>query len=170
MAENKDNNITSVMEALVKGAESVFTTKTVVGEATKIDDTIIIPLVDVSFGIGAGASCGAGKDSRKNGGMGGMNQANMMKQAQKMQQDMAKKQAELEEMVFTASAGGGAVTATVKQKQLVTLEIKPEVIDPEDAEMLSDLVMAAVNEAMKQSDETYSTEMNKLTGGMAGIL
>ena len=60
------------MEALVKGAESVFTTKTVVGEATKIDDTIIIPLVDVSFGIGAGASCGAGKDSRKNGGMGGM--------------------------------------------------------------------------------------------------
>ena len=59
MAENKDNNITSVMEALVKGAESVFTTKTVVGEATKIDDTIIIPLVDVSFGIGAGASCGA---------------------------------------------------------------------------------------------------------------
>ena len=56
------------MEALVKGAESVFTTKTVVGEATKIDDTIIIPLVDVSFGIGAGASCGAGKDSRKNGG------------------------------------------------------------------------------------------------------
>lgn len=66
MAENKDNNITSVMEALVKGAESVFTTKTVVGEATKIDDTIIIPLVDVSFGIGAGASCGAGKDSRKN--------------------------------------------------------------------------------------------------------
>ena len=72
MAENKDNNITSVMEALVKGAESVFTTKTVVGEATKIDDTIIIPLVDVSFGIGAGASCGAAKDSRKNGGMGGM--------------------------------------------------------------------------------------------------
>ena len=68
----EDNNITSVMEALVKGAESVFTTKTVVGEATKIDDTIIIPLVDVSFGIGAGASCGAGKDSRKNGGMGGM--------------------------------------------------------------------------------------------------
>lgn len=72
MAENKDNNISSVMESLMKGAESVFTTKTVVGEATKIDDTIIIPLVDVSFGIGAGATCGAGKDSRKNGGGGGM--------------------------------------------------------------------------------------------------
>lgn len=72
MAENKDNNFGSVMESLMKGAESVFTSKTVVGEATKIDDTIIIPLVDISFGIGAGASCGAGKDSKKNGGMGGM--------------------------------------------------------------------------------------------------
>ena len=68
MAENKDNNITSVMEALVKGAESVFTTKTVVGEATKIDDTIIIPLVDVSFGIGAGASCGAGLPQKRRHG------------------------------------------------------------------------------------------------------
>lgn len=72
MAENKDNNFGSVMESLMKGAESVFTTKTVVGEATKIDDTIIIPLVDISFGIGAGASCSAGKDSKKNGGAGGM--------------------------------------------------------------------------------------------------
>ena len=70
-----------------------------------------------------------------------------------------------------ASRGmGPVVTATVKQKQLVNLEIKPEVIDPEDAEMLCDLVMAAVNEAMKQSEDTYSNEMNKLTGGMAGIL
>ena len=68
MAENKDNNITSVMEALVKGAESVFTTKTVVGEATKIDDTIIIPLVDVSFGIGAGFFSGEKKEK----GMGGI--------------------------------------------------------------------------------------------------
>lgn len=72
MAENKDNNFGSVMESLMKGAESVFTTKTVVGEATKVDDTIIIPLVDISFGIGAGASCGSGKDSKKNGGAGGM--------------------------------------------------------------------------------------------------
>ena len=73
-------------------------------------------------------------------------------------------------MVFTASSGGGAVTATVQHKQLTALEIKPEVIAPEDAEMLCDLVMAAVNEAMKQSDDTYTNEMNKLTGGMAGIL
>ncbi|MDO4291686.1 MAG: GerW family sporulation protein [Eubacteriales bacterium] len=72
MAENRDNNISSVMESLMKGAESMFTAKTVVGEATKVDDTIIIPLVDVSFGIGAGATSGAGKDSRKNGGGGGM--------------------------------------------------------------------------------------------------
>ncbi len=72
MTENKGNSFGSVMEALMKGAESVFTTKTVVGEATKIDDTIIIPLVDISFGIGAGAKNGAGKDSSKNGGAGGM--------------------------------------------------------------------------------------------------
>lgn len=77
MAENKDNSITSVMEALLKGAETVFTTKTVVGEATKVDDTILIPLVDVSFGIGAGASCSSSgnagaKNGGKNGGGGGM--------------------------------------------------------------------------------------------------
>ena len=101
--------------------------------------------------------------------MGGFNMNNLMKQAQKMQQDMAKKQAELEEMEFTASAGGGAVTATIKQKQLTALTIKPEVIDPDDAEMLGDLVTAAVNEAMKQSDDTYTAEMNKLTGGMGGL-
>ncbi len=73
MAEQKDNNINSVMESLMKGAETVFSTKTVVGEATKIDDTIIIPIVDVSFGIGAGATCGSGRDTKKNGGAGGMN-------------------------------------------------------------------------------------------------
>ncbi len=72
MSENKGNGFGSVMEALMKGAESVFTTKTVVGEATKIDDTIIIPLVDISFGIGAGAKNGAEKDNSKSGGAGGM--------------------------------------------------------------------------------------------------
>lgn len=72
MAENKENNIGSVMESLMKGVESVLTTKTVVGEATRIDDTIIIPLVDVSFGIGAGSACGSGRDAKKNSGAGGM--------------------------------------------------------------------------------------------------
>ena len=72
MAEHKDNNISSVMDALMKSAEAVFSTKTVVGEPTKIDDTIIIPLVDVSFGIGAGASGSNGATNNKSGGMGGM--------------------------------------------------------------------------------------------------
>ena len=71
MAEHKDNNISSVMDALMKSVDTIFTTKTVVGEATKIDDTIIIPLMDVSFGIGAGAS-GNNAGGGKSGGMGGM--------------------------------------------------------------------------------------------------
>ncbi|MBR2949749.1 MAG: GerW family sporulation protein [Lachnospiraceae bacterium] len=72
MAEHKDNNIGSVMEALMKSVDAVFTTKTVVGEPTKIDDTIIIPLVDVSFGVGAGATCNNGSCTSKNGGAGGV--------------------------------------------------------------------------------------------------
>ena len=77
MAENRDNSISSVMESLMKGVDSVFTAKTVVGEAIKIEDTILIPLVDVSFGIGAGAVCkggtgtSGGKESKKNSGAGG---------------------------------------------------------------------------------------------------
>ena len=74
MAENRENNIGSVMESLMKGVDSVFTAKTVVGEAIRIDDTILIPLVDVSFGIGAGSTCRngvGGKDSKKNSGAGG---------------------------------------------------------------------------------------------------
>ena len=67
-----DNSFNNTVESLFKGMDSFITTKTVVGDAIHIGDTIILPLVDVSFGIGAGASCGAGKDSRKNGGMGGM--------------------------------------------------------------------------------------------------
>lgn len=72
MAEHKDNNIGSVMDALMKSVDAVFTTKTVVGEATKIDDTILIPLVDVSFGIGAGASGNTASSNAKSGGMGGV--------------------------------------------------------------------------------------------------
>ena len=97
---------------------------------------------------------------------GGMNMQAMMKQAQKLQNEMLKKQEELEKMSFTASAGGGAVTATVANKQITALEIKPEAVDPEDVEMLCDLVMTAVNDALRQCEETTSREMQKLTGGM----
>lgn len=100
---------------------------------------------------------------------GGFNMNALMKQAQKMQDDMAKLQAELETMEFTAGSGGGAVKATVCNKVLQNLEISPEVIDPDDAELLSDLVMAAVNEAMAQCDETMNREMQKITGGMQGL-
>ena len=97
---------------------------------------------------------------------GGMNMQATMKQAQKLQNEMLKKQEELEKMSFTASAGGGAVTATVANKQITALEIKPEAVDPEDVEMLCDLVMTAVNDALRQCEETTNREMQKLTGGM----
>lgn len=98
-----------------------------------------------------------------------MNMNAIMKQAQKMQDEMAKLQAELETREFTASAGGGAVKATVCNKLVKNLEISPEVIDPEDSELLADLIMAAVNEAMTQSEETAAAEMQKITGGMSGM-
>ena len=94
---------------------------------------------------------------------GGMNMQAMMKQAQKLQADMMKKQ---EKMEFTASAGGGVVTATVVSKQITALTIKPEAVDPDDVEMLTDLVMTAVNDALRQCEETTNREMQKLTGGM----
>ncbi len=98
---------------------------------------------------------------------GGMNQAAMIKQAQKMQQDMLKMQEELENATYTATAGGGMVKATVSGKhQLVGLEINPEAVDPEDVDMLQDMVMAAVNEAMRTADTAASNNMSKLTGGL----
>lgn len=102
------------------------------------------------------------------GGMaGGMNQAAMMKQAQKMQQEMLKMQEELEQAAYTATAGGGVVTATVSGKrELTDLVIDPEAVDPEDVEMLQDMVMAAVNEALRKAEEAMSAGMSKLTGGM----
>ena len=101
--------------------------------------------------------------------MGGMSQANMMKQAQKMQQELARVQAELEESVFTAAAGGGAVKASVNGKhELTALEIEPDAVDPEDVEMLQDMVIAAVNEALRKVDEASSANMAKLTG-MKGL-
>lgn len=102
-------------------------------------------------------------------GMGGgpNNMQSMLRQAQKMQDDMARTQAELEQREYTATAGGNAVSATVDGKhQLKSLVIQPEVIDPEDAEMLADLVMAAVNEAQRKADEDAQETMGKITGGM----
>ena len=102
------------------------------------------------------------------GGMpGGMNQAAMMKQAQKMQQDLLRMQAEQEAKTFTAKAGGGMVAATVNGKQeLVNLEINPEAVDPDDVEMLQDMIIAAVNEAMRAADAEAANNMSRLTGGL----
>ena len=100
---------------------------------------------------------------------GGFNMNALMKQAQKMQQDMHKLQEELENREFEASAGGGAVKAVVSHKQVKSLTIAPEAVDPDDAEMLADLVMAAVNEALAQCEETTTREMQRLTGGMQGL-
>ena len=100
------------------------------------------------------------------GGMGNMN--NMIKQAQKMQQDMLKMQEELEVTEFEATSGGGAVTVKVNgKKEISAISIKPEVVDPDDVEMLEDLILVAVNDAMKQVDEANSQKLGKLTGGMS---
>ena len=98
---------------------------------------------------------------------GGMNQAAMLKQAQKMQQDMLRMQEEMENKTYTATAGGGMVTAAVNGKhELMRLEIQPDAVDPEDVEMLQDMVMAAVNEAMRKADSEASQNMSRLTGGL----
>ena len=98
---------------------------------------------------------------------GGMNQAAMMKQAQKMQQDLLRMQEEQENKTYTAKAGGGMVSATVNGKhEVVSLEINPEAVDPDDVEMLQDMVMAAVNEAMRNADADAAQNMSRLTGGL----
>jgi DNA-binding YbaB/EbfC family protein len=98
-------------------------------------------------------------------GMGNMN--NMLRQAQKMQKEMAKLQAELEERTVEASAGGGAVTVIATgKKEIQEITIKPEAVDPDDVEMLQDLVLAAVNEALRKAEEMVSAEMGKITGGL----
>ena len=100
-------------------------------------------------------------------GGGGMNQAAMMKQAQKMQQEMLRMQAEQEAKTFSATSGGGMVTATVNGKhELVNLDIKPDAVDPDDVEMLQDMIMAAVNEAMRTADAEAANNMSRLTGGL----
>ena len=99
--------------------------------------------------------------------MGGMNQMQMMKQAQKMQQDLLKMQQEMETKEYEATAGGGVVTAVVSgSKQLKKVTIAPEAVDPEDVEMLEDLITAAVNEALQKADAYAEEQMGKVTGGM----
>ena len=98
---------------------------------------------------------------------GGMNQAAMMKQVQKMQQDMLRMQEEMENKTYSATSGGGMVTATVNGKhEVLNLEIKPEAVDPDDVEMLQDMVIAAVNEAMRSADTDSANNMSRLTGGL----
>ena len=95
---------------------------------------------------------------------------NLMKQAQRMQRQMEEGQKELETKEFTASAGGGAVEATVSgKKELLKVTLSQEVVDPEDVEMLQDLILAAVNEAMRQAEEASAELMGKMTGGLGGL-
>lgn len=103
------------------------------------------------------------------GGMPG-NMNNLMKQAQKMQRQMEEAQKELEEKEVTVAAGGGAVEVTVSGKHEITkVKLSPEVVDPDDIEMLEDLIMAATNEAYRQLDEFSQSSMAKITGGMGGL-
>lgn len=98
------------------------------------------------------------------------NMNNLMKQAQRMQRQMEEGQKELETKEFTASAGGGAVEVTVSgKKELVSIRLAEEIVDPEDIETLQDAVVAAANEALRQADEESSALMSKMTGGLGGF-
>lgn len=102
------------------------------------------------------------------GGMPG-NMTNLMKQAQRMQRQMEESQKELEAAEFTAAAGGGAVEVTVTGKKEVTkVKIDPDAVDPDDVEMLEDVIMAAVNEALRKAEDASAASMSKLTGGLGG--
>ena len=107
------------------------------------------------------------KGGFKGGFGGGMSQMQMMKQAQKMQQEFQRRQQELESKEFTAKAGGGAVEATVNGKrELTKLKISPDAVDPDDVEMLEDLVVAAVNEAIRLYEAESDATVNKIAGGL----
>ncbi len=111
--------------------------------------------------------------AKRGGFPGGMgmpgNMNNLMKQAQKMQKQMEESQKELESKEFTATAGGGAVEVTVSGKKEVTkVKLAEEAVDPDDIEMLEDLIMVAVNDAMRQVEETSAAAMSRLTGGLGG--
>ena len=103
------------------------------------------------------------------GGMPG-NMNNLMKQAQRMQRQMEEGQKELETKEFSAAAGGGAVEAAVNgKKELLRIKLADEVVDPEDIEMLQDLIVAAVNEALRKAEEASAELMGKMTGGLGGL-
>ena len=110
--------------------------------------------------------------SKRGGFQGGMpgNMNNLMKQAQRMQRQMEETTKELETKEYTAAAGGGAVSVTVSGKKEVTaVKISPEAVDPDDVEMLEDLIMAATNEALRQIEEISAQSMSKITGGLGGM-
>ena len=109
----------------------------------------------------------AKKGGFRGGGLGGGMNMNMIKQAQKMQDDLLKMQAEMEDKTYSANSGGGAVTAVVTGKrELSELTILPDAVDPEDVEMLQDLIVAAVNEALRKAENSMSDSMARLTGGL----
>ncbi|NLK36452.1 MAG: YbaB/EbfC family nucleoid-associated protein [Gracilibacteraceae bacterium] len=103
-------------------------------------------------------------------GFGGGNMNNLMKQAQKMQKDMEKLQAELQEKEVETTAGGGAIKVVANgKKEIKEIIIDRDVVDPDDVEMLQDLVLAAVNEALRMADDMVNSEMSKITGGLGGL-
>ena len=107
---------------------------------------------------------------RGGGAMGGFNNANMIRQAQKMQQDMLRTQDEIGAQEFEAGAGGGVVRAKVSGKrELLELQIDPQAVDPDDVEMLQDLIIAAANEALRNAEQTMEQAMAKFTGGLGGL-
>ena len=111
--------------------------------------------------------------AKRGGFPGGMgmpgNMNNLMKQAQKMQKQMAESQKALQEKEYTASAGGGAVEITVSgKKEIVKVKLAEEAVDPDDVEMLEDMIMAAANEALRKMEEDTAAVMSKLTGGLGG--
>ena len=112
--------------------------------------------------------------AKRGGFPGGMgmpgNMSNLMKQAQRMQRQMEEKQKEMETKEWEASAGGGAVSVVVSgKKEITSIKLKPEVVDPDDIEMLQDLIMAAVNEAFRKMEDEQSEVFGSLTGGLGGL-
>ena len=104
------------------------------------------------------------------GGFGGGNMNNLMKQAQKLQKQMEDMQKEMETKEFEASVGGGAVVVKANgKKEIISINIKPEVVDSDDVEMIEDLILSAVNEVLRKAEDETANKMGKLTGGMGGL-